>query len=46
MIEEILREIDEINAKINSLPIDRDTKSEIMGYLKRINNLLFNSIFP
>ena len=46
MIENILKAIDKINQEINALPIDKDTKMEIEGYLRRINNLLFNSIFP
>jgi len=46
MIEEILRELDTINSKINSLQIDTTAKSEIQGYLRRINGILLKTIFP
>ncbi len=46
MIEDILKEIDSINSKINSLEIDTMAKTEIQGYLRRINGILLKSIFP
>jgi len=46
MIEDVLKELDSINAKINNLPIDRDTKTEVQGYLHRINSILLKTIFP
>jgi len=46
MIEDILRAIDEVNRKVNSLQIDPTAKSEVQGYLRRINSILLNSLFP
>ena len=46
MIENILKELDSINEKVNTLQIDTTAKSEIQGYLRRINGILLKSIFP
>jgi len=46
MIESILKELDSINEKVNTLQIDTTAKSEIQGYLRRINGILLKSIFP